>query len=1533
MNLWGLIRKLLVFAVFLFVSFIAIWQVFRVDDRIKNVILKEVRPFVGDSLFIEDIGLRPNALIVRNIKYIPVYDIDIKVKEIRIGFSIVDLITAPKDYKNSITHIAIHQPVVTLLKPDQSMLPPEKEKSFTYSPFVVRKLSQLQFIPYLDLFDASVASDFSGTEILSDLNGRLLFDERDIRLNVRGNIPFIPGGRLKINGSADASEGTFIVEIIGEAALVAGGNTEKSDNPVDFISGRIQSTVEIIGEENLDFIGSLKVNDVALNVGKNIQISGFNLQGNLFGTELTASGALNCNGIDIPISAEIVGFLAPEWHVEFSNPAIDLSRVRVGGISLPEFKGIVNLNASMGNEFARWRYSRVHSDAWMGDFSLISESIALKGEEADSASPFQSLEGIFVQGGFDSQNIYLDTAHVSLLSGDLYGQGSLSLSGLSQNASPGLSWEYSRRFSEDDLGDWIICQEPTLNISGKSDIYQQQGFVLNGEGSLRDELGAKMLGLNFSYSKFIAGLIVSADDEKAQAELRYNFGSGVKDKIEVQGVDLAGVCRPVLSPTVFPQELHQFKIDADFHGDFSKLRGNLDWYGLNDTRSGSFAGDFIHSGQKQITLDGGFNLRQNKADILEGKMKLSYEPGKFNVSRIEFLSDDKKTIGSIAGKLNYNGKEKYHDVVFGLLGVGRIYTPDSLNVTLDNFPVFDLLHYIRPEIAAQTIGNANMQLVARCDSLQFVADLELLNPHFDAYSFVLNGGLSHGQLTLDSCAINQFNQDEPDAPMSILQVKGGYNIPAQDFDSIEVSIDGLSIEHVQYSLNSALISEQWLPSYGGKIYFSGKVNGSALNPAISFDAHLTSGMIHSESGYWANLQISSADSAYTLERFDLGKDIRGLIAAGGKMRRVDRDFELNLHGDGVEVGELIRLAGVQGKPLAGTGRFNFFVLRQNGRHSVHGAVNIKPGMITALSFDELTAAINVSGLDEGLPVVELDTVRIDWGDSQGLVWGKIPLTAQDDIQVGGQIKGRLLSWLTRLEASLRDAEGIGEIEFTLGGTIAKPRLLEAGLQLTNGGFQLPEVVSEIRRLNADIRVDSTGQVVIHKLTGKVEGNSFAFSNRFEAESGEHTLKIGDFDLGIFQFKTQEEGIWLVIPSLMKRQWGGFFRFSGKGEQGFFEVKGPAESPRAVGTVTARNATFTYPFLTGNGKPPTPFVKGVLHVLENMNWDAVLIPERGCRYVNEISGFGDIPFLQGVQESISSPLFDLDLKISLDLVIDEQWDGVHFTGAIVDSFGIDGEVTSSRGRIDYLDLSFTPQDLRLVFNPAELSPMMYGSASTTVIDSSGIPTQIRLILRRDVKEIGLNKNNEAEAGNWEELSLAFEDDQGHSQEQILAMMGYAPNQMVDKISGLGSVIVSGAVPIREWTRSLERSLQRWFGVDRFEIEPRVTRNLIDMQLYPSADSTFVSGEYAAYLMALDQSRLTVGKYIARDLYVSYTGLLQRGADTYNETRLGMVHSWAVVVWMPQIAPRFNLNYSYTYDSLLELGNHSVRVSYRFFLDKK
>jgi hypothetical protein len=214
----------------------------------------------------------------------------------------------------------------------------------------------------------------------------------------------------------------------------------------------------------------------------------------------------------------------------------------------------------------------------------------------------------------------------------------------------------------------------------------------------------------------------------------------------------------------------------------------------------------------------------------------------------------------------------------------------------------------------------------------------------------------------------------------------------------------------------------------------------------------------------------------------------------------------------------------------------------------------------------------------------------------------------------------------------------------------------------------------------------------------------------------------------------------------------------------------------------------------------------------------------------------------------------------------------------------------------------------------------------VIDSSGISRQVRIRVGSTSDKTSVLSGESADRAQFSDITITFEDDQGHSQEQVLALLGYTPEQLPGKLSGLGGQFVESATPLKKWQRGFERILEQWTGLDRVAVQTNVAQNFIEQQINPVNNFNQQGG--GSYWNLFYGSRLTLGKYVLPNLYLSYTGALASQTETYDQTQLGIQHSWDANYRLTRISNNLVLNYRYEYNELAKSSANSMLIRYGF-----
>lgn len=241
-------------------------------------------------------------------------------------------------------------------------------------------------------------------------------------------------------------------------------------------------------------------------------------------------------------------------------------------------------------------------------------------------------------------------------------------------------------------------------------------------------------------------------------------------------------------------------------------------------------------------------------------------------------------------------------------------------------------------------------------------------------------------------------------------------------------------------------------------------------------------------------------------------------------------------------------------------------------------------------------------------------------------------------------------------------------------------------------------------------------------------------------------------------------------------------------------------------------------------------------------------------------------------------------MDVSLNVDPGDSHLRLAGSLADNtFRFIGPVTSTSGSVEYSDFNFRVERFEAEFDEYDPLPMVQGRASTVYVNSLGVTRTVYATLYVVDRTSGERKQR----GRWGDFIFVLEDDQGSSQEQILAAMGYSPGTISEKVTSLGGTIVSGMV-LRGFIRPVERELETLLQVDVIRLQPTLAQHLIESEIMGINPGPLSQVDWGAYL--LRQSQLTVGKYITNDVFLSYTGLWKTGINAANERHFGFLHRW-------------------------------------------
>ena len=383
--------------------------------------------------------------------------------------------------------------------------------------------------------------------------------------------------------------------------------------------------------------------------------------------------------------------------------------------------------------------------------------------------------------------------------------------------------------------------------------------------------------------------------------------------------------------------------------------------------------------------------------------------------------------------------------------------------------------------------------------------------------------------------------------------------------------------------------------------------------------------------------------------------------------------------------------------------------------------------------------------------------------------------------------------------------------------------------------------------------------------------------------------------GILILENDDKGIRLNIPPLMEKGETGEIHLLGKNPEEKFYFSGPSDNPVLRGRVNVGKMNFTYPFLGEGGE------KGAVEkFLEKIYWDL------------SVFALGDVRYFRVEPTSVSS----ITDNIYFDISIDDTEKGIEFSGIIDDgTFGVEGNVLSTRGTIEFMDLIFRVERFDIAFDKRNEFPTISGRARTTIRDSTDFPRDIYIVPYYKTTD---SKNN-LSGNNFNNLSLKFEINEPSgenpalevSQEEILRLLGYSVYDIASKAPTVFGMRAQNML-LRPIVKPIERKIRDFFGLDELTLKPSFARNLTEY-FFESSFNMGASkrlGEKIFYRPSLlfQSSSLVLGKYISNEFYFSYEGQLVTGFVREEKEKLGLSHLFGLEY---RLAPGVMLEMQYDY----------------------
>jgi len=691
----------------------------------------------------------------------------------------------------------------------------------------------------------------------------------------------------------------------------------------------------------------------------------------------------------------------------------------------------------------------------------------------------------------------------------------------------------------------------------------------------------------------------------------------------------------------------------------------------------------------------------------------------------------------------------------------------------------------------------------------------------------------------------------------------------------------------------------------GRMVFAGA--GQALRVGGEFA--LREAFFHGIGPCTADFVFQASPQRVTLQTLRIDYQGTPWMRGSGLYEPRRREGHFTFQADSVSMGEFVQSLTGKSNLLNGTARYSLSLDGKEEGLALEGQVRMRRGSLKGFGFDEVSFrlrdprfdVLEVVNPEEGQPpslqVEDFSFVGREGYRVRGR--GLLPYSRAQEFDVALEADGDVLSVLPRLGSLFKEAHGRGKLEVHLAGPWNDPALVGGHLRVSEGVLKLEEVAKKIENLEVQVELDSESRFIhIAQIAGTIGGEPFTIRNAVSVEGKSHrpleplVISEDGLSLGVISLETSPKGVPLNIPEVMAKGDIGYVELVGREEGEKFYIAGPAERPVVRGAVNLRQGTIAYPAELETEPEEDNWV---IQLLRSIDWNVKVTSIQDNRYVRKIPATID--------------------HVYVDLQMDDHVSALDFNGVYREgTFTIAGNIATTQGTVEYLDLDFQVERAGAEWDKSDLYPIIYGRAKTTITDSTGFPSEIYLT----VYMIDPVTQREYERGRWGVAQFRLSSDNpniGRSNADILQALGYTVENIKEKATDVFGITTDNLI-FRPLFRPFERGVERTLGLDIVRINSRLAKNFLDLNLNDKTDPK---------LYILRSTRWMLGKYLAHNIFLVYSGQVEVGTDyRFQEKGMGLRHTVGLEY---RVYPNLLLEMQYDYDSLLLLQKEDKRIRIR------
>lgn len=713
-------------------------------------------------------------------------------------------------------------------------------------------------------------------------------------------------------------------------------------------------------------------------------------------------------------------------------------------------------------------------------------------------------------------------------------------------------------------------------------------------------------------------------------------------------------------------------------------------------------------------------------------------------------------------------------------------------------------------------------------------------------------------------------------------------------------------------LDLARLTAGMIPSLQGWVDADVSFGGTTNEPTLHGNLRANR-LSYNELGPYEIVTDFSYDSTqFNLQDFLLNFNATTLLFAEGNYNTNYDTLDLSVKGAGFDVGTVYRVTG-RDTLLTGEALVNLDVSGHLRSPQIQGVLAIQDGKFLNVPFDEMELLLGRQvpiTSEPDVPRLWIEKFRLTrFNEFEFLTRGYFPFHQNDSLYLDIDGVGNFLAILSDIENYFRQPESFCTLTGRVRGTPLNPVLQEAHVVIKDASMEFGSVVPPISDVDGELHLNLEDQFVdLTYLRGKMGGKPFnIYNERVQNITSARPLQDirlpdNSLNFGVLVLETPKKGVPLSFVGLMEPNEYGHLELLGRESDEKFYFAALEEGLTLRGRINLYESEIMYPFYE-NASGTSPKVK---EFLENLHWDLMVVPVKNTRFVRNFPGAID--------------------EVYVDLKLDERYGGLEFSDRLADdTFRINGTVRSTKGMIEYLDMTFRVEHAGVEFDRSSLIPVAYGQARTTVTDSLGISSNILLTLQTvdntmDKKSVDDIVRQEEGRARFNQIRFKLSSDNpniGSSEAQIMASLGYSANNFQNSaLEAIG--YGTDNLILRPLFRPVERELEQAFGFDYVRFSSQLTRNIIQFNLNNNIDLN-------NRLALLESTKIIVGKYLANRFFIQYTGQLESGVGyRYKEKDLGLHHTVGLEY---QINPQLLVELEYDYDSLMLYNRDDKRIVLR------